>query len=669
MKGLLEDSLDNNAHFLRVSPDLAQVIRAYHKEFSLTANYPKGHGELFRQWIIKNYPLEFLLHAERATGSRQDLICMSADAIYMHRPLNVEFLDERLRVKGNENILQKNLFIILDSLEMIAVSRMFSILNVSIIIPIRWLAGKTHTLAHRKWGARSMGRVCDILHNACITLLDDIKLFHDESYMMHLFDEIADELPEFKEYLKYQFQDKKTEFIKTSNTKSVPYKMLLNELFHPKDQDNKDSTSTLEEVAKIAIEAMKKELEDPNKATYKYLSISGSAFSYDHCSEEEKEAMLGKMATNDLAESSFAGVTAQVEYYGRIGMHSAAATSDMARNKFMDRPLTKKDMEKNERALLHGLPEELKVTLAIMSMEDAPATRQSNNKALETQREMKEEKERLAKIKANEKATDEFIENLIYHSMYDSDACWKTVGEVTPGLRKLKWKKDKLQALKDNIQIRYRGFRWNEWKTQWSHASVNKTVPELEKRLKDLMKEEKLRKRPIPSKPKVPVPERASMPVLGTATTQMGELDKKAAAKKEEFERNARKEWKDGDFEGLKSVYHYRQDRTAPKVDESLIGTRIEYLCGFEDDDGNSVGNRWCAGVVNRISDDENPWVRKGKTRACYKAGEAAEIYWDEIPEAKMKACLSIEPLDPKKWNKDCEEAWRKDLGDYNYGL
>ena len=88
--------------------------------------------------------------------------------------------------------------------------------------------------------------------------------------------------------------------------------MLLKELFHPADHDNKDSTSILEVVAKIAVEAMKKELEDEKKATYKYLSISGSSFSYNHCSEEEKEAMLGKMATNNYVESSFAGVTSQV---------------------------------------------------------------------------------------------------------------------------------------------------------------------------------------------------------------------------------------------------------------------------------------------------------------------------------------------------------------------
>ena len=121
----LHDSLENISSFLRVSPDLAHVIRAYHKEFSLTANYPKGHGEKFRDWFLKEYPNEYLLHCERATGNRQDLICMGADAIYKNRPYNVEFLDDRLRMMKNENILQQNLFIVLSSVEMIAVAHFF----------------------------------------------------------------------------------------------------------------------------------------------------------------------------------------------------------------------------------------------------------------------------------------------------------------------------------------------------------------------------------------------------------------------------------------------------------------------------------------------------------------------------------------------------------------
>ena len=105
----LQESLEEISSFLRVSPDLAHVIRAFHKEFILTANYPKGHGEKFLKWMIKNDPKEFLMHTERATGSRQDLITMGAGPIYWNRIFNVEFLDDVLRVKGAGNVLQENL--------------------------------------------------------------------------------------------------------------------------------------------------------------------------------------------------------------------------------------------------------------------------------------------------------------------------------------------------------------------------------------------------------------------------------------------------------------------------------------------------------------------------------------------------------------------------------
>ena len=87
-------------------------------------------------------------------------------------------------------------------------------------------------------------------------------------------------------------------------------------------------------------------MEDEKKATYKYLSISRSEFSYEHCPEDVKKSMLGKMAYNDLAERSFAGVTAQVQYYGRIGMSAAAEVSDVGRNDFLSRGGTKKQIHR-----------------------------------------------------------------------------------------------------------------------------------------------------------------------------------------------------------------------------------------------------------------------------------------------------------------------------------
>ena len=131
MTKFLNESLDEISSFLRLSPDLAHVIRAFHKELSLATNYPKGHGEQFRTWMIKRYPNKFLMNAERATGSRQDIITISADPIYWNRKFNVEFLDDVIWVKGASNILQEIVFTVLSSLEMIANSRFFYILHIS----------------------------------------------------------------------------------------------------------------------------------------------------------------------------------------------------------------------------------------------------------------------------------------------------------------------------------------------------------------------------------------------------------------------------------------------------------------------------------------------------------------------------------------------------------
>ena len=74
-----------------------------------------------------------------------------------------------------------------------------------------------------------------------------------------------------------------------------------------------------------------------------------------------------------------------------------------------------------------------------------------NNDNLSRAHKCKSQKEEAAKEKGNEDAEDKFIECMIYHRMSDSEACWKTVAEVTAGLRGIKTKGEKVAALKDNI--------------------------------------------------------------------------------------------------------------------------------------------------------------------------------------------------------------------------
>ena len=100
----------------------------------------------------------------------------------------------------------------------------------------------------------------------------------------------------------------------------------------PVDQDNKDTTPVLENLAVVAAERWIDELLDPTKVTYMLMSESGGAYSWDVASDELRKSFFGLMAVNDLAESAFGGLTAQLELFGRIGLTNALAVSDMQGN-------------------------------------------------------------------------------------------------------------------------------------------------------------------------------------------------------------------------------------------------------------------------------------------------------------------------------------------------
>ena len=62
-----------------------------------------------------------------------------------------------------------------------------------------------------------------------------------------------------------------------------------------------------------AATAILTELHDEKKATNKYLSSSGSEYSWKYCSNEQKTALLGTMATNAQAKSTLGGCASQIQ--------------------------------------------------------------------------------------------------------------------------------------------------------------------------------------------------------------------------------------------------------------------------------------------------------------------------------------------------------------------
>ncbi|KAL7536200.1 hypothetical protein ACHAXR_006982, partial [Thalassiosira sp. AJA248-18] len=367
LKIILKDSIDEIDVSLRVSAVFSSYCRAWDKFFSLNANYVKGQGEHFAPWFRVNHPGELLFHVENAQGSRQDLGMMAAPGIYMNREYCYEYADYLLRIpKKRDNILLRNLVTLMRSEEMIAVSRLFSIFFISYCMPLRWLAGKTATLAEYKWGPVSMGRALDTLREKMLEIADSPELCLDEDFMMNMFKEFRDELPPFHEYHEFMFQKKgHISFgCKRSKSKVIELHELKEELFHPKLESNKATGDRVKELAKVAALAIVKELEDKKKATWKYLSISGSPSSWEHCPDEVKEKLLGCQATNDWCESVLGGTTHILQRFGRIPIALAAAISDINRNKYVKRVVGKPKkvngkVQEEKQGLFHDFPEAL----------------------------------------------------------------------------------------------------------------------------------------------------------------------------------------------------------------------------------------------------------------------------------------------------------------------
>jgi hypothetical protein len=161
---------------------------------------------------------------------------------------------------------------------------------------------------------RDVGRTLDTLDAKLKEISKNPKLILNERFMMNIFEEFRDELPPFVEYWNDQFTQRKISPVsKKSGAKVVALNVARKYLFKPVRQTDKDTTDRVIELAKVAVDAIITELHDDSKATHKYVSASGSRYSWKHSSVEDRGKMLGRKATNDEAESALGGTTYQIQ--------------------------------------------------------------------------------------------------------------------------------------------------------------------------------------------------------------------------------------------------------------------------------------------------------------------------------------------------------------------
>ena len=192
---------------------------------------------------------------------------------------------------------------------MIALTRVCSIVHLAISLPIRWLAASSHTLVAHNWSVRSMGRAFDILENSLDQNIKDKSLFLNKNFMMGILNILYDELPSFLDHFTHMYENKKTKLIAQNQSKVVPFAQLRKELFHPTCNTNKSTDKITRDLGLMAPSSLLRELRDETKATANHLSSLEGRFNWEKISVENHKSGLGKIAVNDLAESSFGGTT------------------------------------------------------------------------------------------------------------------------------------------------------------------------------------------------------------------------------------------------------------------------------------------------------------------------------------------------------------------------
>ncbi len=116
LRDVLADDLKDLPDIYRINLGIEDFFRCVEKEFGENANYAKGHGAEFTQWMKEYHTDEYLFPLARACGgTRQDICLEGAPVVLTNLPYYLQYLHWRISAAGGKSdaILQTKLFIML----------------------------------------------------------------------------------------------------------------------------------------------------------------------------------------------------------------------------------------------------------------------------------------------------------------------------------------------------------------------------------------------------------------------------------------------------------------------------------------------------------------------------------------------------------------------------
>ena len=657
---VLESDLNEISPFLRVTTEVVSLLIALEKYFAETANYAKGRGSCFYHYMITYHPNAYVYPVARATGgNRQDIGVEGALAI-MNIPYYLEFLNWRLSCGGKtESILEKNLFILLQSVEVVAMLRVLSILHIAVCMPLRWLSGNCQDLAEHDFGVADMAWTVDLMEKAFTRVANNGELLLDEDFMMNIFKDISDKVPPFKEYLLFMFTEKRSNPLcsRSKDDKVLPYDLLRAMMFFPTRVDIRQSQDQSCRLAEVAACRFVVEFRDESKATAAYLNSIGGLKSRDKISIIERQANMGKDASNSISESLHASSTVGLRTCGTARLdHMAAEGQSRANNDFgrghqalVTGRRAKSGVIVKEIGEFHKLPQELQKSIIQAGKESAGSWRKKFDEALFRQKEASRRKEQIKLEKKLTDAQEDYIVAIYFWEQYHSPRCWKTVEIAKMHFKKLNSETARLVAVKEQILIRYLGLGWVKAHHAWSSGGTTY----LAKYLLGWLIETVIPMADnvdIPSEPPLSLPSPPELPSLGTIS-DLALVYKTASEEKiASFKEKSNKERDSREADGKGDKWSERQQSTKPDIDETFVGFKIEMLFTFPNAIDGGTYLDWCHGQVVSIRNPKTNTVNIKWAPECVGDGDK-----EETREKLLKT----------RWNpKNCEKAgaWREYL-------
>ena len=169
---------------------------------------------------------------------------------------------------------------------------------------------------------------------------------------------------------------------------------------------------------------------------------------------------------------------------------------------------------------------------------------------------------------------------------------------------KLTSKLSKLAVVKDQIRIHVLGFGWEDLHYAWSKDGVDRSPKNLLSYLTDTIIPQQS-ERVIPTKPKIILPSRGeNRATLGTMSRDIVQLDKKDKDEESVFILAATAKRDQTERDGLTDRHQKKQPNSPPTIDVDFVGTRIEQIWEFvEEDDTSKL--IWCKGTVIGVKNNK----------------------------------------------------------------